>query len=91
MKETMSKLESLRVYTWNVCLGVRYKLRQVEEVMRKNEIDIMCIQETEITDHEDHSQIEINGYTSEIEKSIGKRRSMIYIKNTIQYERHTER
>ena len=91
MKETMSKLESLRVCTWNVCLGVRYKLRQVEEVMRKNEIDIMCIQEAEITDHEDHSQIEINGYTSEIEKSIGKRRSMIYIKNTIQYERHTER
>jgi hypothetical protein len=35
--------------------------------------------------------LEIAGYTMEVERSNGKRRSMIYISNTIQYLRHHEK
>jgi endonuclease/exonuclease/phosphatase family metal-dependent hydrolase len=84
----MSRNKSLKVCTWNVCLGIKYKLRQVEEIMRNNEIDIICLQEVELAQEDDLSLLEINGYTMEIERSSGKRRSMIYIRNTIQYERH---
>ncbi len=56
--------------------------------MRNNEIDIICLQEVELTQEDDLSLLEINGYTMEIERSSGKRRSMIYIRNTIQYKRH---
>ena len=56
--------------------------------MRKNNIDIICLQEVELSQEDDLSLLEINGYTMEVERSSGKRRSMIYIRNTIQYERH---
>ena len=56
--------------------------------MRNNEIDIICLQEVELAQEDDLSLLEINGYTMEIETSSGKRRSMIYVRNTIQYERH---
>ena len=56
--------------------------------MRNNEIDIICLQEVELAQEDDLSLLEINGYTMEIERSSGKRRSMIYIRNTIQYEQH---
>jgi mRNA deadenylase 3'-5' endonuclease subunit Ccr4 len=54
--------------------------------MRKNNIDIICLQEVELSQDDDLSLLEINGYTMEVERSSGKRRSMIYIRNTIQYE-----
>ena len=47
MKDTTSRTECLRVCTWNVCLGVKYKLRQVEEVVKQNKIDIICLQEVQ--------------------------------------------
>ena len=56
--------------------------------MRKNKIDIICLQEVELSQDDDLSLMEISGFTMEIERSNGKRRSMIYIRNTIQYERH---
>jgi exonuclease III len=60
----------------------------VEEIICKNKIDILCLQEVELSHEDDLSLIEISGYTMEIERCSGKRRSMIYIRNTIQYERH---
>ena len=59
--------------------------------MRKNKIDIICLQEVELLHEDDLSLLEIAGYTMEVEKSNGKRRSMIYISNTIQYQRHQEK
>jgi exonuclease III len=87
----MSRNESLKVCTWNVCLGIKYKLRQVEEIMRKNKIDIICLQEVELSCEDDLSLLEISGYVMEIERSSGKKRSMIYISKAIQYERHHEK
>ena len=84
----MSRNKSLKVCTWNVCLGVKYKLKQVEEIIRKNKIDIICLQEVELSHEDDLTLMEINGYTMEIERSSEKRRSMMYISNSIQYERH---
>jgi exonuclease III len=69
----MSRNKSLKVCTWNVCLGINYKLRQVEEIMRNNEIDIICLQEVELAQEDDLSLLEINGYRMEIERSSGKR------------------
>ena len=59
--------------------------------MRKNKIDIICLQEVELSCEDDLSLLEINGYVMEVEKSSGKKRSMLYISNAIQYERHHEK
>ena len=91
MAEATSKPKCLRVCTWNVCLGIKYKLRQVEEVVKKNKIDIICLQEVELTNEDDITLIELDGYAMEIEKGQGKKRSMLYIKNTIHYERHEDK
>ena len=87
----MSSSESLRICTWNVCLGIKYKIKQVGEVLNKNKIDIICLQEVELSQEDDLSLIEIQGYTMELENSTGKRRSMMYISNEIKYERHAEK
>lgn len=86
----MSKERTLKVCTWNVCLGIKYKLRRVEEILKKNDIDVICIQESEITSHDDLSIIQIEGYVVELEKSCEKIRSLMYIKNNISYERHEQ-
>ena len=91
MKNVMSDINCLKVCTWNVCLGIKYKLRQVEEIIKKNDIDIICLQEVELTDEIDLTLVELDGYNMEIESGQGKKRTMLYIRNTIKYERHEDK
>ena len=68
-----------------------YKLKQVEEVVSKNNIDIICLQEVEIAETVDLSLLELNGYAMEVEKGQGKRRTMMYIRNTLHYQRNEDK
>ncbi len=33
---------------WNLCLRLQYKLNYVEEILIKEDVDILCLQETEL-------------------------------------------
>ena len=57
----------------------------------KHKIDVICLQEVEIVDGDDLSLLELNGFTTEIENGQGKRRTMMYIRNTLKYERNEDK
>ena len=57
----------------------------------KHKIDVICLQEVEITDGDDLTLLELNGFAMEIEKGQGKRRTMIYIRNTLKYKRNEDK
>jgi exonuclease III len=61
----MSEKKNLNVCTWNLCLGLQYKLNYVKEILIKDDIDILCLQETEIEEGFDMNVLKINGYELE--------------------------
>ena len=77
----------LRIATLNLCLGLRYKKDLVKEILLTNEIDILSLQETELEKDFDQSLLNIPGYNLEVETNNVKSRVVMYIKNSIKYER----
>ena len=84
--------QNLKLCTWNVCLGAKYKKHHIKSLLEEHSIDILCIQEAEIKHNDDASLLDIQGYTVEIEKEINmeKCRTMLYVKNSIKYERQIQ-
>ena len=80
----------LRICTWNVCLGLKYKLNYVKELLTKNSIDILCIQEAEISDDANVNLLEIPEYNIELENVTGSNtiRTVMYIRSSVHYRRH---
>jgi len=85
-------VQNLKLCTWNVCLGAKYKKHYIKSLLEEHSIDILCIQEAEIKHDDDASLLDIQGYTVEIEKEnqMEKRRTMLYVKNTIKYSRQIQ-
>ena len=85
-------VQNLKLCTWNVCLGAKYKKHYIKNLLEEHSIDILCIQEAEIKHNDDASLLDIQGYTVEIEKEneMEKRRTMLYVKNTIKYARQIQ-
>ena len=79
--------KTLNVCTWNLCLGLQYKLNYVREMLIKEEIDILCLQEAELESDFDCKNLKINGYELEIDIGINIIRTVVYIKTTLNYER----
>ena len=81
--------KNLKICTWNVCLGAKYKKHHIKNLLEEHAIDILCIQEAEIKYDDDPSWLAIQGYSVEVEKGIQyeKCRTMLYVKNSIKYTR----
>ena len=82
-------MQNLKLCTWNVCLGAKYKKHHIKSLLEEHSIDILCIQEAEIKHDDDTSLLDIQGYSVEIEKEVymEKCRTMLYVKNSIKYTR----
>jgi exonuclease III len=83
---TMHK-KTINICTWNLCLGLQYKLSYVKEILFKEEIDVLCLQETELESDFDLEILNINGYVLETDFANNTIRSVVYIKSTLNYER----
>ena len=79
--------KTINVCTWNLCLGLQYKLNYVKEILIKEDVDILCLQETELEEGLDMSILNINGYELETDLANKTIRSVVYIKTTLNYER----
>jgi exonuclease III len=79
----------MKICTWNVCLGARCKISIIKELLVKNQIDILCLQEVEIMNEEDTDAYEMENYSLEIEtvSTPFKKRTLMYIHNTVAYQR----
>ena len=78
--------------TWNVCLGILHKIHLIKRFLIENDINILCVQEAELKEGDNISLINIQGYSLEVEKTsaIFKKRSLIYIKDNIRYQRSSD-
>ena len=81
---------NLRIATWNCCLGLFNKKDAVSLLLEENSIDILALQETEITKDMGITPFHIRGFTCEIEESLALARTACYVSNTINYQRRSD-
>ena len=77
----------LKIATWNLCLGIFHKKDYVRNILEENQIDVISLQETEISKDTDLENLKIRGYTLEVEENDEKMRIASYIKNGLHYRR----
>ena len=71
---------TLKIATWNLCLGLFHKKDYVRTLLYKNNIDILTLQETELSPELQLKNLQIKGYSIKVENHNKKRRVAIYIK-----------
>ena len=76
-----------KIASLNLCLGLRNKKEEVKRLIIENEIDILCLQETEIPSNYPTSLLTFSGFNFECESNDLKSRCGIYIANNISYVR----
>ena len=81
---------TLKIATWNLCLGLFHKKDYVRTLLHENEIDLLTLQETELSPELQLENLQIKGYTIEVENNNKKRRVAIYVKNSITYKRRLD-
>ena len=74
----------------NLCLGLVSKKDIVTDMLRKYDIKICCLQETEVPQNFPERLLNCGGYTLELELNSDKKRAGIYLKNDIKYIRRLD-
>ena len=59
----------VKVATLNLCLGLKNKKLLIKEMLKEFDIDILSMQETEITNSLNHEELKIVDYNLELEKN----------------------
>ena len=80
----------LVIASWNVCLGMLHKKDFIAHEINKENIDICCLQECEVPNTVDESTLTFPGYKIELEDNDIKKRTGIYIRNNISYQRRRD-
>lgn len=84
---------SLKIGSWNVCNGIAMKMDYVKNALTEYDLDVLFIQEAEISETLQKDLYNIQGYTIEMcaTTSENKIRMICYIRDNINYERRIER
>ena len=80
----------VKLSTWNICLGLKNKKDLVIETLRREKIDICCLQEVDIEANYPKEILSSKDYKLECEDNEKKSRTGIYVKNNIDYVRKTD-
>ena len=72
--------------SWNACNGITCKKDYIRGVLHEENLDILCIQEAQLTDENEHLA-QLDGFNSELSNCTPKKRSMIFVKKSIHYTR----
>ena len=75
------------ISTLNLCLGLKHKMLEIEQLLIENKIDVLCLQEMEVEIFFDSNLLAINGYRLELENNSEKARTGFYIRNLVNYKR----
>ena len=62
----------------------------VKKILEQNKINVLCMQETEITNDIDRNELNIPGYRLEIEQNLIKARVGFYVSKSVNYVRRTD-
>ena len=77
----------IKIATLNLCLGLKSKKLEVENILTENCIEILCLQEVKIESTYDQSLLKIKNYQFELENNSLKSRTGIFLSNSIIYKR----
>ena len=78
---------SIKLASWNICLGLKSKKDYVYNTVKENKTDICLMQEVEVEQNYNQNLLKDLNYRIEIEINSIKSRSAIMIKNGINYKR----
>ena len=79
-----------KIGTLNLCLGLKNKKDLVKQIIIENNIDILCMQETEIEINLDHNLMGFPGYNYESEINKTKSRVGTLIKSNLDIVRPSD-
>ena len=80
----------IKIATLNLCLGLMTKKNVVKELIKEENIDILCLQETELDFNLNHDLLIFPKYCFESEINNDRSRVGIYIRDNINYIRRTD-
>ena len=75
----------IKIATLNLCLGLKNKKLEIENLLAHNHIDLLCLQEVEFESRLDPSPLKIKNYNFELEVNSLKSRVGIYINENLEY------
>ena len=85
MMNKQSNEVELKIATLNLCLGLKNKKHDVENLIKSNDIKILCLQEVEIGNNFDPKLLSLKNFQFELETNSLKARTGIYIPNEVKY------
>ena len=83
-------MNSIKIGTWNLCLGLPNKKELVLQTLQRNKIDICCLQETELSANFPVEILGSSEYCFEAEINFTKRRVGVYLNKRLKYERRED-
>ena len=72
-------LDNKKIATLNLCLGLKNKKENVKKMIMDNDIDILCLQETEVTKYFPIDLLTFKGFNYENESNTLKSRCGVYL------------
>ena len=83
-------MQTCKIGTWNLCLGLANKKDLVKELLLKEKIDISCVQETDIIKDYPISLLTFPGFSLELEKNDLKALVGVYLNSRVKYKRRND-
>ena len=81
---------SIKIASLNLCLGLPNKKNLVKQLILNNNIDVLCLQETEIENNIDHNLMSFNNFNYESESNNKRSRVGCYISTSLNYVRRSD-
>jgi len=78
-------MTSLRIATWNVCLGAFHKTNLIKYHLSHENLDILFLNETKLNEKHDHELLKISGYHLVTPKNMLNSRIATYIHSNTNY------
>ena len=82
-----TSIMEFKISTLNLCLGLPNKKNLVKNLLNSENLDVLCLQETELLHNLDHNLMSLNGYVYESEINCKLSRVGVYLKSEINYVR----
>ena len=77
----------IKIATLNLCLGLKNKRIDVENLLIRNDMKVLCLQEMEVESGIDTETLQLKNSQCELEINSLKSRIAIYVSNSISYRR----
>ena len=83
-------MQTCKIATWNLCLGLSNKKDMVKVAMQNEKILICCMQEIDIDKDYPTHLLTFQGFNLELEENDLKARVGIYLSTSIKYKRRND-